>query len=229
MAEEMFEHEGEVTMFWLAETSSGEQLRLVTPVVIPEGTPSAEAKHMIADKIREFFREHDVVRYGQAAEAWAATDETYDGPPSEHPRRIEMISLTADDGIEFLAAMRDIIRPEGAKAYLGPLTEITRTEYPVGRLTNLLNQVRSSSELPDDEGTLFVAHIPGETLSVIGRRGPTGELFVSYVGTADPGVSVEQRCRTAKKDIGFSPELVTGHEAKRLIAAVKRAMGPPKH
>jgi hypothetical protein len=227
MAEEMFDHDGEVTMFWLAETSSGEQLTLVTPVVIPEGVSPAEAKHMMAGKIREFFREQDVVRYGLATEGWTAPDGSY--PPSEHPQREEIISVTANNGIEFLSAVRDIIRPRGAKAYLGQLSEITRTEYPTGRLTNLLSEVRPSSELPDDEGTVFVTHIPGEALSVVGRRGRTGELFVGSAGTLKAGMTIEQMCRAVEADISGRPEVVTGREAERLVAAVKRAMGPPKH
>ena len=80
MAENMFERDGEVTAFWLAETAGGRQQTILTPMDVPPGVSAAEAKCALAAKMREHFKEHNVVRYAHASEAWM-------GPIAEDPRR----------------------------------------------------------------------------------------------------------------------------------------------
>jgi hypothetical protein len=89
----------------------------------------------------------------------------------------------------------------------------------------LVNDVRASSELPDDEGTVFVTNVPGAVFQVLGRRGPTGELFAGNTFNPSPEKSIEQMCRQCSARTGLKVEIVTGPEAKRLIAGVKRKMG----
>jgi hypothetical protein len=169
-AEQMFDEFGEVTGFWLTETATGEQQTIMTPIVIPEGVSEAEAKQVLAAKMRKHFKENNVARYACAFEAWM-----------EHPQRQEIVLLDADDGCETLVAKRDIIRT-GGKPYLAKLSEIVRDEQPWGRLADLLNDdIRPTSELPDDEGVVFVTDVPGAPFQVLGRRGPTGELFVGSI------------------------------------------------
>jgi hypothetical protein len=71
IAETTFDKRGETTQFWLLETSTGKQEMAVSPYIVPPDVPAHEAKLKIAEGMREFFREHDVVRYAHAAEAWS--------------------------------------------------------------------------------------------------------------------------------------------------------------
>ena len=45
MAENMFGRDGEVTVFWLAETAGGRQQTIATPMDVPPEMPAAEASH----------------------------------------------------------------------------------------------------------------------------------------------------------------------------------------
>jgi hypothetical protein len=229
MAAQMFDEYGEVTMFWLTDTAAGEQQTIVTPMAVPPGISAVEAKLKLADKLRELFRERDVVRYASAMEAWAVEPDDHQGPISENPNRREIIAVNADDGVEYIAATRDIIRPPHGKAYLGKLSAIEKLSQPTGRLANLLNDVRPSSELADDEGTVFVTNVPGSPIRIIGRRGPTGELFVGAVSR--PGREEQELVAGAA---ARGVEVVTGPEAERLIAGVQRKLAassnnPTKH
>jgi hypothetical protein len=230
IAETTFDKRGEITPFWLLETSTGKQEMAVSPYIVPPDVPAHGAKLKIAEGMREFFREHDVVRYAHAAEAWSVDDETYQGPIAEHPNRKEVVILTADDGNEHLSAFCDIIRPPHGKPYLGKLSEIARTKRPQGRLTNLINDVRPSSELPDDEGTVFVTDVPSAPFQIVGRRGPTGELFAGHILTTPPllpGETTSQFIARREVETGMKPpaiEIVTGPEAERLLAGVMRKM-----
>jgi hypothetical protein len=223
MAEKMFDEAGEVTSFWLAELADGKQQTILTPMVIPLELSAAEAKCALAEKMREHFRGHGIVRYAHAAEAWMVQDEAWQRPIAEHPRRQEIVSLTADDGNECLAAMRDIVRPPGGKPYLAKLSKIERDKQPRGRLMDLLNDdIRPSSELGDDEGTVFTTNVPGAAFQVFGRRGPTGKLFVGGVSTSEPGALSMEEIRECKAQTGVEFEVLTGPEAERLIRGMQR-------
>jgi hypothetical protein len=232
MAAQMFDEYGEVTMFWLTETAAGEQYTLVTPMVVPPHMSAVEAKLSLSKKLRELFKERDVVRYAGAMEAWTVEPDDHQGPIAENPKRREIVAFRADDGIEYIGAQRDIIRPPHGKAYLGKLSTIDKSQ-PTGRLKNLLNNVRPSSELADDEGTVFMTHVPGSPIQIIGRRGPTGELFVDAVGRhgrEEQELVAGAAARAAARGV----EVVTGPEAERLIAGVQRKLAasrnnPTKH
>ena len=150
MAEQMFDKDGEVTAFWLAETAAGRQQTIITPMVLAPGTSAVAAKEKVAAKMREHFKEHNVVRYAHTAEAWMAPDDGSQGPSAEHPQRAEIVCLNADDGCQCLIATRDIVRPRRSKAYLAKLSKIERTRQPRVRLMDLLNDdIRPTSELSD--------------------------------------------------------------------------------
>ena len=75
--------------------------------------------------------------------------------------------------------------------------------------------LRSSSELADDEGRVFVAYAPPRTLMVMGRRDPrNGDLCVSRYAWKPPEVP------WPGPDAPF--ERITGPEAERLLDAVER-------
>jgi hypothetical protein len=75
--------------------------------------------------------------------------------------------------------------------------------------------LRSSSELADDEGRVFLAYAPPRTLMVMGRRDPrNGDLCVSRYTWKLPEVpwpGPDAPC-----------ERITGPEAERLLDAVER-------
>jgi hypothetical protein len=73
------------------------------------------------------------------------------------------------------------------------------------------SEPRPSSELPDDVGTVFVTRVPGSHIAVVGRRGPTGELFVGRVFERKDN-------KTELPDLLEGVEIVTGPEAERLTA-----------
>jgi hypothetical protein len=165
----------------------------------------------------------------------------------KHPQRREMVLLEADDGTEFLQAKREIVRPPHGRAYLGNLGEIVRPPKVSGRFLALLPseqgarrdappspamprllpdrggsssalpRVRSSSELPEDAGRVFITNVPDAPLQVMGRRDPTtGELCVSRWRYRRPG--------DPDPDLSKAPafiEIVTGSEAEWLIFALQ--------
>jgi hypothetical protein len=83
-------------------------------------------------------------------------------------------------------------------------------------------RVRTTSELGDDEGTVFVTNVAGAPFQVLGRRGPSGKLFVGRVFI--PTTPVEQTLQKCEDGTGLKIEIVTGPEAERLIAGVQRRL-----
>jgi hypothetical protein len=251
MAEQVFNDAGEIDPLWLIETADGEQRLIVTPIVAPDGLAAHEYKDWLDAKMRETFREMDVVRYARAMDCWLSrglglepgrlTPEQAElryaalGYSLENASdREEIILIEAEDEKEFLSAIRVIIRPSHGKPYLGKLGPIERPNAS-GRFLGLLSnqqharaqkealptpdrmlprRIRSSRELPDDVGRVFVTNVPGAPLQVLGRRDPTtGELCVGRVGLP-------------RADVPSPPgiEVVTGPEAEELIAAVHQRL-----
>jgi hypothetical protein len=211
MAEEMFAAQGNVDTFWLVEAAGGERRTLVTPMAPPPGCDPAQFKRELIDEVREYFAQHGVERYALAVEGWIRR---YRNLPDAITAAGEIVVINADDGERSLGATREIIRPEHGKAYLGPLSKIGASEAS-GRMN--VFAPRPSSQLPDDEGTVFVTNVPGAPFQVLGRRGKTGELFVG--GTFEPGGDFKEKISEAHER-GF--EVVTGPEAERLIRGMQR-------
>jgi hypothetical protein len=244
MAERVFNDAGEIDPMWLIETAGGEQRLIVTPIVVPDGLAAHKYKDQLSAKMRETFREMDVVRYAVAMECWASPglkEVTQEEAQQRYaalgytlanaPDRQELMLVEAEDEKEFLTAMREVVRPSRGKPYLGKLGAIERPESPVGRFLGLLpsqqhaqalkevppgrRRIRSSSELPDEVGKVFVTNVPGAPLQVLGRRDPTnGELCVGKVFLPD--------VRHAPPPPGT--KIVTGPEAEELILAVHQRL-----
>ena len=223
IVEGMFAKSGGIDMTWLVQNADGAQRMLVTPV------PRPEHKSALLEELREMLRRDGVTRYARATECWTGQKDdredsrrwlTAHGSLAAYPKRREMVLFDADDGVaEYLMASREILRPEGGKPYLGKLSEIERlSKPPSGRFTWMLD-VRPTTELADDEGHLFVTDVPGAPLQVFGRRGPTGELFVSPLGVV---AGFREPIEDFVAETGFRPEIVTGPEAERLLAKVQR-------
>ena len=77
-----------------------------------------------------------------------------------------------------------------------------------------MTKIRSSSELPDDEGRVFVTYVPDAPFHVMGRRADSGELFVGAI------VPKEKITAENLRNAPVRVEVVTGREAEDLIAAV---------
>jgi len=76
--------------------------------------------------------------------------------------------------------------------------------------------IRSSDELPDHEGTVFVTRVPNAPFQILGRRDPrTDELCVGSLVFRSP-TSPDP----AEINFPFEVEFVTGKEAEQLIAKV---------
>jgi hypothetical protein len=210
MAEQMFDQQGNVETFYLVETASGEQRTLVTPMAPPPGYNLDQFKRELTDQVRKYFATYKVVRYARALEGWMRRDQ--DQPAIDASTAAgEIVLIDADDGGQRLIASRDIIRPQHGKTYLGKLSKIEAAELG-GRLD--IFAPRPTSDLPDDEGIVFVTDVSGGPFQVFGRRGNTGELFVRCIFRAR---------REAETGMWLPEvEIVTGPEAERLIRSVQR-------
>jgi hypothetical protein len=82
------------------------------------------------------------------------------------------------------------------------------------------SKIRRSSDLPKNEGTVFVAWSPCAPFAVMGRR-YQGELYVGnmYMGANGPISLEEARNNTAD----LAVEFVTGNEADDLIGALEKS------
>jgi hypothetical protein len=77
-----------------------------------------------------------------------------------------------------------------------------------------MTKFRNTSELPDDEGRVFVTHAPYAPFQVMGRRADSGELFVR-------GKITKQEPPEETRKVFPGIEIITGPEAEELIAAVR--------
>ena len=113
-------------MVWFAVMPSDEIAMLATLI------ENDDDKDVVAAGMRAFFWEHKVTRYAMIAEAWGSKSSR----PAEDPERIELVTIHAEDGLEQIHAMREIVRPAGRKPYLAKL-EILDSGGTRGRFTNL--------------------------------------------------------------------------------------------
>jgi hypothetical protein len=181
ITEKRFDETGEVDPSWALVTAGGQTQLVVMsfPATIEDPYGDKIMKAGVAF-MRDYFKEHDVVRYAFVAEAWRRT-ESRPVRPNRDPNCTEVVILITEDCHGAITASREIVRAANGKPYLGNLELGDGTPAPgYSRFGNLLYQrrPRSSSELPDDKGTVFITNVPDAPFQIIGRRGPTGELFV---------------------------------------------------
>ena len=111
----------------------------------------SDNKDLTVAMARAAFKMCDAVRYLFVDEAWTVMvtgpdadrllEEVVRSGASNHPQRQEIIMISAEDEAEGqLLARRTIIRPKGAKPYLGPLVIDTETRQSEGRFVGLLPQ-----------------------------------------------------------------------------------------
>jgi hypothetical protein len=75
--------------------------------------------------------------------------------------------------------------------------------------------IKSTKELPDDVGSVFVTRVPGAPFQALGRRAPDGELHVG--SRLYPHRMAEFDDIMAGLD-DLPVEIITGREAERLLA-----------
>jgi len=250
MAEQIFDKQGDIDPIWLVETVSGEQHMIVSPIVAPSPLASHDLKDRIAEKMREYFAEHDIIRYARATEAWTLNHSKEMTPEQHalqyaamgytyvhHPDRREVVAFYAEDDTEVLIALRDIIRPAHGKPYLGELGLIERFDSIESRWTGLLpskGHEQALRERPAPEPSRYVRFsrdLPDDVGTVFVTAVPNAPFQLT--GRRDPANG--ELCVGAivggPKDAPWPPpdqpswiEVVTGLEAERLILSLHRGL-----
>jgi hypothetical protein len=88
------------------------------------------------------------------------------------------------------------------------------------------SSMKSSDDLPDDEGTMFIAWSPNANFAVSGRRGRDGELYVGSI-YRDASMSTLKGVKHSIEQIkstGVDVELVTGAEADKLFTEMAQRL-----
>jgi hypothetical protein len=153
IAEDKFNKDGDIDMIWLVETASGEQSLIVSPIIVSDAFGAHRVKNLLEAKMREMFADLNIVRYARASECWTSKNFACGGTTDDElaqryaaightlenaPDRHEIVYIEAVSNHEYLAAMRDIIRPQHGKPYLSKLGEIERPKSVQGRWLDLL-------------------------------------------------------------------------------------------
>jgi len=139
----IFKEAGVVHAMWHVVPRKGKEIFVPSPTV---------KNKAILDKVmRAFFDKIDSVRFVLINEAWTLVgsddDELHDAMLTgleDHPDRVEILCYTAEDEMGRVVGMRSIIREEGEKPKLGPLT-VERVKASEGRFVGMLPQRGRSS------------------------------------------------------------------------------------
>jgi hypothetical protein len=251
LAEKYFDHHGEIDPMWLIESADGEQHVIVSPIVAPNALASHDYKDRLTEKMRETFRDLNVVRYARATECWTApygdakmTDAQaaleyarLGYSLANHPERREIISIEAEDANELISAEREIIRPQHGKPYLGKLGAIERPTISRGRFHGLLPsaaQVQAQKEAPPEpepQQVRFSRDLPDDVGTVFVTNVPNAPLQV--MGRRDPATGELCVSNIMHPPADASPdwvtnvvlpgvEIVTGQDAELLILSMHR-------
>jgi hypothetical protein len=134
LAGKLFDIKGELRPVYMVETEDA--LNLMPP-------PPHLSKEDAIRLIKKIMKEIGATGYVFVDEAWIVEGDRSDLkiPPSEHPRRKEVVIFIAETDSETLLAQREIIRPPGGgKPTLGPLT--IKTDYSAvrGRMMGMLRE-----------------------------------------------------------------------------------------
>jgi hypothetical protein len=198
--------------------------KLFEIVAFPDS--AKEDKDVVAAFIRREIQRRRIVRYAIAFEGWRSPDGHW--PPSEDFDREEVVGVLVEDRAgENLVTFAKVAGSD-EKRHLGEFGE-WRTAPGFGRFVRMFEvmpaRVRPSSELPDDVGTVFVAMSTAYSVVVLGRRGPTGELFVGRVSRPEDDLTLMQLADRVRRELPWV-ELVTGPEADQLLARVMAQWTP---
>jgi hypothetical protein len=125
-----------------------------------------------------------------------------------------VITPIGGDSAEEASKIKDVI----ADALREFMREHGATRYVFVGESWACEPVRRSSDLPDDEGTVFVTNVAGAPIQVMGRRGNDGHL---YVGSKLDAAHSPRNWSEAMKSIPDAVEVITGAEAEELLADVQ--------
>jgi hypothetical protein len=246
MAEQRFNEHGDIDPMWLVENARGEQHMIVSPIIADSPLAAADTKDQIVAKMREYFAEHDIVRYACAKEVWTLVDPEHKQMPTReqaalvyaamgytlahHPDRREVVCIDAEDGTEVLTAERDIIRPAHGKPYLDKLGPIERYDEATSRWAGLLPSKGHDAALrerpvQESKRVRFISELAEDVI---------GHAFVTAVPNAPIQLGGFREKATGELYVdgvfvpkeGYQPdatpgiEIMTGPEAERLILSV---------
>jgi hypothetical protein len=130
----LFDMSGEMRQVYMVETD--DSLDLIPP-------PQHLSKNAAVELVKALMKHIGATAYVFVDEAWIVEGgkADLDIPPSEHPRRKEVVVFIAETDSETLLGHRDIIRPViGGKPTLGPLTIESKLNHQSGRMVGMLRQ-----------------------------------------------------------------------------------------
>jgi hypothetical protein len=216
---------GGFNCFFVAATRDGNIAIIEAPIRHEDDVDPAEEKKLWARGMRDVFERMGVIRFACATEVWMSSP-TWKEQPRKDPQRREGVLILAWDGARTIAGARAIERPHGRPPYLGNLEmQPDEPPKPGGMFDLLPGRLRWSSELPDDEGKVFVTCVPGAPIQVLGRIGEhDGRLYIGRIATPDAGARDFNKEDLARDlaAANMRTKLLDGPDAVELIADIQR-------
>ena len=148
-AERQFRKKGAVHPMWIALDRDGR--RIVAPPPVPFGDQAS--KDFAVAAVRTLFELTGVESYVFVSEAWIVMSADGAGLDPEaarrhgvsrHPDRREAVIFTAESELGLVVGRREIVRPAGARARLGPLV-LERHDRVEGRMASMLPRTGATS------------------------------------------------------------------------------------
>lgn len=145
-AKETFEKQGSLTPMWIGQTTDGQ----VLPVIVVDQLKSDEHKDAIIDRVKRLFAEKNVTSYVAMVEAWSyaapkkigeakAREEAYAyGNIADHPHKVEIIHIVAEDRKITMSGQFEIKRDDKGNPTLMPFKDYGELTEATGRFTGLL-------------------------------------------------------------------------------------------
>lgn len=136
-AERCFAETGELIPMFHYVRSDGHHVVIAAPF------RNHHEKMLCMDYMRKLLAAEQASAVVSICEAWVAfakTDEearAIGGRVHDHPDRREVVTFMAEDSSGVATGQREIVRPLGAKPYLGPLT-VERPQHMEGNMVGLL-------------------------------------------------------------------------------------------
>ena len=142
MAKEVFDKDGMLHPCWIIETANGD----VLPLVVPQGAMGN--KEQVAAGVAQTMMQCNAIRYVCILEAWCVIGQSEremkevmanmdEVPIREHPKRIEVVHIMAEDKHHVMSGHYRIMRPKNGKPYLSKF-KIEENDHAEGRFCNLL-------------------------------------------------------------------------------------------
>jgi hypothetical protein len=170
---------------WIAVTRGGEMHVIATPM------ETAADKNRIANDMRLYFADQDVVRYAFLFEGWAASPGWTGAPPAADPNRKPVVTVYVQDDGGALVGCRDIIGDGGPNPTLGPLeVQVLEADKNVGRFANLLGP------MPEPETQII------KQFRLNGR--PCGDPDQTRVQGDNPAAFLMNSCRSSSLRISLT-------------------------